>query len=60
MVHTPSFLLKCVSLPVVPALHVSFCIRREGTKHASEKRKGHLEWVRVHVQALPYLCMYLP
>ena len=60
MVHMLSLMLKCVSLPVVPALYVSFRVQREGTTYASGKRKGHLEWVRMHVQELLYPCMYLP
>jgi hypothetical protein len=43
MVHTPSLLLKRVSLSIVPALHVSFCVQREGPKHVSGKREGRLE-----------------
>ena len=58
MVHTPSLLLKCVSLPVVPALHVSFCVQREGTKHASGKRKGHLEWVNARTRLAVSLCVF--
>jgi len=60
MVHTSSLLIKCVTLPVVPALRVSCRVQREGTQHASGTRKGHLEWVRMLVQALPYSYMYLP
>ena len=46
----------------VPLYKLKFTIfiTLPGTKHASGKRKGHLEWVRMHVQDLPYLCVYLP
>src|SRR5262249_25316146 len=39
MVHTPSLLLKCVNLPVVPTLRVSCRVQREGTKYASGRGK---------------------
>jgi hypothetical protein len=29
-------------------------------KHASGKRKGHLEWVRMYIQKFSYPCVYLP
>jgi len=60
MALTLSFLLKYASLPVAPTLYVSCCVQREGTQYASGKRKGHLEWVRMYVQELPYPCVYLP
>ena len=39
MALTPSLLLQCVSLPVVPALHVSFRGQREGTQYAFRRGK---------------------
>ena len=39
MVHTPSLLRQSISLPVVPAVYISFRVQREGTKYASGKGK---------------------
>ena len=51
MVHTPSLLLKYVSLPVVPALHISLLRTTGGHKPCiREEERTFREWIRMHVE----------